>query len=487
MLKSLKYFFISIGFIFILGCSNKSTSNTTKIVVPLDKNTTIKNNNEPNTEPNKKPNKVNILDTTLPIISVINSNIRVEVGTNYVDKGATALDNKDGDITSTIVVKNNVNTNLIGVYTVLYNVTDKSGNKAIEKTRTVTVSDTTIPVITIVNSNITVELGTTYIDKGVTANDNKDGNITSKIVVSNGVNSNVIGVYTISYNVTDKSGNKAIQKIKTVTVSDTSNPVFSTPTLTVNIKENQLRAFTLFANDISTLSYFIESGDSSNFNVNSSTGVVRFKVEADFETLNSYSFVARARDIAGNEVTQGISINILDIFEGVKKSGQIKSYNETAVEVTDNSLKDDGFYKSGITPSYSKNDINHTVTDNVTGLMWQNDENISKPWITLANYNAKDYNNTSGDTATTYCKNLTLSGFNDWRVPTINELEGIVEENKLNPTIDTNYFKFVTLTVAYWSSTPYAHPRESMWIVSFFNGYIGTDYKYEQRYIRCVR
>ena len=54
---------------------------------------------------------------------------------------ATALDNYDGDITSSIVTVNPVDTAVVGVYTLTYNVTDANGNVAVEVTRTVNVED----------------------------------------------------------------------------------------------------------------------------------------------------------------------------------------------------------------------------------------------------------------------------------------------------------------------------------------------------------
>ena len=69
-------------------------------------------------------------------------------------------------------------------YTVTYNVTDSSGNDASEVTRTVNVTDTTAPVITLNgDTQITVEVGSTYTDLGATASDNYDGDITADIVV----------------------------------------------------------------------------------------------------------------------------------------------------------------------------------------------------------------------------------------------------------------------------------------------------------------
>ena len=48
----------------------------------------------------------------------------------------------DGDISANIVTVNNVDTSIIGSYIVTYNVSDISGNDAIQVTRTVNVTDT---------------------------------------------------------------------------------------------------------------------------------------------------------------------------------------------------------------------------------------------------------------------------------------------------------------------------------------------------------
>lgn len=79
--------------------------------------------------------------------------------------------------------------------------------------------DITPPVITLVGSSqVYVEKGTSYTDAGATANDNADGDISANIVVTNLVDVNVEGTYLVKYNVTDKAGNKATEKIRAVIV-----------------------------------------------------------------------------------------------------------------------------------------------------------------------------------------------------------------------------------------------------------------------------
>jgi len=172
---------------------------------------------------------VNVEDTTLPVITLLGDNpVTIEVGSTYTDAGATATDTYDGDITSSIVTVSTVNTAIVGVYTVTYNVSDASGNEAAEVTRTINVVDTTIPVITLLGvAGTSVAVGDTYTDAGATATDNYDGDITSIIVTVSTVNTAIVGIYTVSYNVSDASGNAALEVIRDVVVVDTTIPVIT--------------------------------------------------------------------------------------------------------------------------------------------------------------------------------------------------------------------------------------------------------------------
>jgi hypothetical protein len=165
---------------------------------------------------------VNVVDTTLPVITLLGDNpVTFEVGDTYTDAGATATDTYDGDITSGIVTQSNVDTAVVGTYEVAYNVSDASGNAAVEVTRTVNVEDTTLPVITLLGDDpVTLEVGDAYTDAGATATDNYDGDITSSIITVSTVNTAIVGVYTVTYNVSDASGNAAVELIRTVNVED---------------------------------------------------------------------------------------------------------------------------------------------------------------------------------------------------------------------------------------------------------------------------
>lgn len=81
-------------------------------------------------------------DATSPVITLLgNATVNLTVGDAYDDAGATALDNIDGDKTSSIVKGGTyVDTSIAGTYTITYNVSDVAGNAATEVIRTVIIS-----------------------------------------------------------------------------------------------------------------------------------------------------------------------------------------------------------------------------------------------------------------------------------------------------------------------------------------------------------
>lgn len=95
-----------------------------------------------------------------------------------------------------------------------------------EKLSPSTVVDVTKPVIAFVGySSISLNVFSTFVDPGVTATDNIDGDITAKVIAKSNVNPNVLGTYQVTYNVTDAAGNIATQKTRTVKVVDSVKPV----------------------------------------------------------------------------------------------------------------------------------------------------------------------------------------------------------------------------------------------------------------------
>ncbi|MDC3284783.1 DUF5011 domain-containing protein, partial [Opitutales bacterium] len=154
-----------------------------------------------------KSRTVTIFDSDNPVILLNgDQNITHSAGQDYYDQNATWVDVVDGN--GTVSATGNVDTNTPGSYTLNYNFTDSGGNAAITIARTVTVVDTTAPVITLNGAtSITQEVGVTYTDTNATWSDFVDGNGT--ISATGSVNINVTGTYELTYNYTDSSGNAA--------------------------------------------------------------------------------------------------------------------------------------------------------------------------------------------------------------------------------------------------------------------------------------
>ena len=212
-------------------------------------------------------------DNVPPVITINgSSSLTIELGSSYTDQGATAMDLFHG--ATPVISSGTVNTAVVGVYTITYTATDKSGNTA-TASRTVNVTDTTAPSITITGTNpATVELGGTYSDAGATASD-LSGAVT--VVSSGSVDTDTVGVYTITYTSTDESGNVGTAS-RTVNVTDTTVPVFTSSSIFV-VDEGATTVGTVTATDLQSVVFTI-SGDVLSI---TSSGLLTFISPADYE------------------------------------------------------------------------------------------------------------------------------------------------------------------------------------------------------------
>ena len=128
-------------------------------------------------------------------------------------------------------------------------------------------------------------------------------------------------------------------------------------------------------------------------------------------------------------------------------------------------------------------------------LMWQKKTQYKMEW----------------DAAMEYAKNLRLGGYDDWRLPTLEELELVVKrcgginveladddweaitnKNIANVLYQENYEAKGFAPDVYWSSTTYNGTSGNALYVSFYNGsqYDGDQHYYNMSispYVRCVR
>ena len=149
------------------------------------------------------------------------------------------------------------------------------------------------------------------------------------------------------------------------------------------------------------------------------------------------------------------------------------------------------------------------VKDNITGLIWEG--KTASPATsrlgtgTYTNFDstssAQKYNgsafvnptqaeidaNTNSIGYRDSVRTSNLCGYNDWRLPTKEELAGIVASSG-SPKIDTTWFPN-TQSWYYWSSSPDVSDAYSAWVVAFYNNNVyGSGYRYGTTiHVRLVR
>jgi len=112
---------------------------------------------------------------------------------------------------------------------------------------------------------------------------------------------------------------------------------------------------------------------------------------------------------------------------------------------------------------------NNTVT--LKGLMWQDNRAVKRTKRTWQG-------------AKSYCENLKLFGFHNWKLPTKTELKSIVDKRK-RPAIKQK-FKHI-MPSFYWSSSPNLAYSRDAWGVNFLYGYLSDYNKMDKYYVRCIR
>lgn len=237
------------------------------------------------------------LDTTAPVITLNgDSNITLTQGENYEELGATATDDRDGNVN--VLLSGSVDTSTIGVYTITYSASDKAENES-NVTRTVNVilpPDITPPVISLSGeATITLHQGTQYIEQGATATDDRDTNV--PVNINGTVNTSVIGQYTVTYTAIDNAGNSA-SRTRTIIVIDVTPPV-----ITLNGESNIT---------LEQFETYVEQGATALDAVDGSVPV-EIVGTVDSTTVGTYVMTYNATDKAGNESNITRNIVVIDV------------------------------------------------------------------------------------------------------------------------------------------------------------------------------
>ena len=256
---------------------------------------------------------VNPKMTTLNKIPVINAQDRiVQLGEKFDPlEGVTATDEEDGDLTKSIkVIKNDVNTDVAGDYTVVFSVTDKQGATAIHEMLVVVNQP---PVIHAEDKVITVGDEFKALE-GVTATDDEQGDIREIEVVENNVKTDTPGEYTVTYKVVDKLGGVATKTIK-VTVKEkvtlVENVVINNRVNNLYIGSNQVLSATITNENADKKDVVWTTSDEKIASIEADGNTVKVIAKAKGQV----TITAKATD--GSEKSDSITIDIQDYKEHV--------------------------------------------------------------------------------------------------------------------------------------------------------------------------
>lgn len=267
-------------------------------------------------------------DVTAPTLTLNGNNPQIMVvGNPYVEAGATAIDNADGNLTSSIAIdSSNVNNGVIGNYTVTYAVSDSTGNIAM-LTRTVRVvasgTDVIAPIVTISSpvdgttyNNITsLRFIATDANLNSCAYSIDNGTTRIPVACASGVLTNipliaVNGTNTWIVYATDNAGNEGSDTVSfTIDPSaiDTTAPVIN---VIVPVEDRE------YTSDRITFRIITDENATASLRVNN--GSLRTMVDAGNNTFTyaitlsngDYTVTFYAEDATGNEAQESITFSV---------------------------------------------------------------------------------------------------------------------------------------------------------------------------------
>ncbi len=173
------------------------------------------------------------------------------------------------------------------------------------------VKDTVRPIITLQEPyTMYLAIGDRYVEPGVSAKDNVDGDISDKVEIKNGVNTSHGGTYQLNYSVSDRFGNEAVTQTRLVYVLPGSFPDKTPPviflvggdTITLKLGEEY----------IDPGFYALDNRDDSS----SISAQIKVSGKVDTQYLGTYQIAYRVEDSSGNEAEK--KLRYVEVVEEIR-------------------------------------------------------------------------------------------------------------------------------------------------------------------------
>jgi len=269
-------------------------------------------------------------------------------GTSYVDAGATALDDIDGDITSSIVVVNPVDVNTIGIYTITYNVKDNAGNFAAPVTRTVQVvedgTDTTAPIITVITpqpatystSNMRFRISTNepaITEYSLDGTANVQMTETSTNTFDSGLLTLIEGSHTVTFTAVDAAGNTATESVNFFVDLSGKAPIITVIVPKEKEYDKSKLIFEIKVDEIAEAEFSLDGEVRVAMDYRGiSNGILTFAYEIELKDGN-HEVTFYATDAAGNTASVTVEFSIDTNEESDKTSNKkYTNYYQTNYE-----------------------------------------------------------------------------------------------------------------------------------------------------------
>ena len=212
-------------------------------------------------------------------------------------------------------------------------------------------------------------------------------------------------------------------------------------------------------------------------------GNVSISGQNNLDTLLLTGYLGVGRIVLDLNVSDsgGAMSHISYVLHGNYSASTIQKTIQTGQKTSYKSF-DDGYYRKGRNRNFTRDTTTGIVTDFTQDLMWE--DNLT---LTTRILNWNDANST--------CKAMSLGGYNNWRLPTIQELVNLSDKSKYQPALPIE-FTYSGLQNAnsrnaeawYWSSTTeYYNPTNKAWIMFEDTGHITWSATANTQYVRCVR
>ena len=258
-----------------------------------------------------------------------------------------------------------------------------------------------------------------------------------------------------------------------------ANPTITTQPAMQTVAAGETATFSVTAAGTAPLIYQWQKNSTDISGATSSTYTTPATSSADNGALYSVVVFNGAGTATSNQATLTVSAaGVIGTRFSLVANASGGTYDKTEC-VKDNST---GLVWEGKNPSGSStraSDTWYTNYDSTTSAQKRSGATYVNPTQAEidASTNSIGYKNSVNISA--------LCGYTDWRLPTKEELQGILASSG-SPRIDTTWFPN-TRASFYWSSSPYVGYSHGAWYVSFYDGDVANDSRGNGNHVRLVR